>query len=184
MKKQDVLKIKDALSTLFGQPIRNLTRGEGIYHVGIAELDFGDSGTLHIMCSMRFVCNGEMIFTSEDIFHPNTALESTLLRDDGHFDWDNFDYNPYGNSFYDEMSEKYFSSDVDGNIVKDIHVSKFADIIFTFENGNTLEIINDSSGYSECWRFSTSHLPNTTLIVTSNGIVNMQYRKAIGHFSL
>ena len=173
MNKQDILKIKDSLSALLGKPICNLTRGKGTYHVGIAELDFGDFGIIHVMCSMRFVHNSEIIFTNKDIFHPNTVIESTLLSDDGGFDWDNFDYDPCGNSFYDEMSKKFFSSDVEGNIVKDIYVSKFADIIFTFENGNTLEIINDGSGYSECWRFSTLHSPEETLVVTSNGIVEI-----------
>lgn len=173
MKRQIINTITDALSVLIGQPLVSLTRGEGVLHVGIVTLKFGSIGTIDAMCGVRFIADNKIVFTNEDIFHPNSEIE-TILTKDGVFDWDAFDYNPSGNSFFDEMAANHFDKEMDCNTVENIKVSRFGDLTITLESGFTLEFFADGSGHSENWRFNDVN-SSKPLIVTSKGIIDESF---------
>ena len=170
MKRQIIDTILDSLSALAGQPLLSVTRGEGIFHVGIVTLKFGSGATIDAMCSVRVISNNEIIFTNKDIFHPSTEMEEILTKNET-FEWGEFDYNPYGNNFFDEMEMKHFNKEMNFHIVENIKVSRFGDLTIILDNGLTLQFFADGSGYSENWRYSEAN-SGKPLIVTSRGVID------------
>ena len=170
MKRQIIDSILDSLLVLVGQPLLSMTRGEGAFHVGIVSLKFGSDCTIDAMCSVRLIYDNEIIFTNEDIFHPSSKMEEKLTKNET-FEWDEFDYNPYGNNFFDEMTSKLFNKEMNFPIVENIKISRFGDLTIILDNGLTFQFFADGSGYSENWRYHEAN-SSKPLIVTSKGIID------------
>jgi len=193
MNKKDIKFIEESLSVIIGQPLRDVTRSGPMMIIDFGELIEIDTFKLSKdgriardenekpipvkrmrgqycltpLCSMRFTCGDEVVFAKSDIFLPT---EEHFKKED--FIWDTFDWHTYGNSVFEELVAKHF---VDGNfsdyIVKSIKISKFGDLVITFENEFVLELFADGSEYSENWRFGKID-STESLIVTSKGIID------------
>ena len=198
MKRKDIEIIRDKLSILLGQPLRDVFRfGGASLHFGFGDMLEDDcfykdecgklardeSGkllkrkklrpkySLHSQCGMRMTCGNEILFAKADIFLPNTKLmKKADIENDGVFDWDAFDWDVVGANYFDEMIEKYIGDDPFEFVVKKIDVSKFGDLKISFENGFILELFVDGSGGEEIWRFFDVFSEKRHLVVLGDGI--------------
>ena len=192
MTRKDIIKIKETLSVLIGEPLRELDRSGPmlIFNFGelveVDDLKIGDDKkpiidddgrgvpikslvgkyALDALCSMRFTCGNEVIFAKSDIFLPTEEQ----FHKEG-FVWDTFDWHTYGNTIFDELVSKHFKGEFSKYIVKNVKIDKFGDLTITFDNNFTLEFFADGSEYSENWRFGESD-NSDSLIVTSKGIID------------
>jgi len=193
MTRQEIKHVEDMLSIIVGQPMRSFARAGGMVIVDFGELieiDMGkrdesgrpvqdDNGRritqksrkgrygIDVLCSMRFSCGDEIIFTQSDIFLPNDEIANK-----SNFDWDTFQWHVFGDNYFDRKIVKHFNNEFSDYIVKNVKVSKFGDLTIAFENGFVIELLVDGSGYSENWRFGEINSTKPLIIVNGNGIDN------------
>ena len=181
MKRQDIETIKETISVLVGQPLRNLGRaGTSLVVANFGKLveknmmHLDENGEwmrdesgkisrrkglqgnieIHISCSVRMTCGDEILLSKSDIFLPNTKLAQTQkveIDEMEFFDWDNFDPSAYGSNYFDEKVGKYVGDEPFEFAVKKVSVTKFGDLTIGFENGFALELFADGANDSENW---------------------------------
>lgn len=189
MKKQEIQKIKDKVSTLLGQRVAEIyrlddavtcgffpaNRSEKIVHEQLKTIKRIESDyALDSFCNFRWTYQDRVILTRQDIFQPSHSF----LKEHGLTIMDNieetgFHYDEYSGSRFDEIVEQNFKPVYEQTlrfIVKKINVSKFGDLILEFENGYRLEIFIDTSDPLNCWAFSEIGVPNN-ITVGGNAIV-------------
>lgn len=187
---QDVNFIKESLSVLVGQPMRNLGRAGAMIVANFGELvetniaarnengEFvrdengiriqirGLDGrhAINVLCKARFTCGDEVIFGSSDIFLPSTKIISRT-----NFNWQTFNWSIEGNNSFDEKLARHFMGEFSEYVVKDVKVSKFGDLTILFKNDFGLELFSNYSRDGENWCLYDVDT-NNALSVLGNGI--------------
>lgn len=170
------------LFVLIGQPLCSINRGGGSIFINFGKLIgknsayFTEDGkaavrktlagryALHIESSSRLICGDEIIFAKRDMFLPNSQIESQE-----NFDWNTFEWDTKGCNLFDEKI-KNLLEDKDSNfVVSKVRVNLFGDLKIHFENGFSLEVFNDISGFEECWRFFEIN-SDIHFVVSSQGL--------------
>lgn len=159
------------LESLVDQPICSLGRKENKFWLGIGQeksvIDRNGcmvkKGTyeLHIQSAFRVVNKEkcEIIFASSDFYSPNS-----VTREEKDFEW-----NINGNNLFDEKSRSWLEYG-DVIYVKEYKINRWGDLLLVLSNGDYLEIVVDTSDYTECWRLLKCGSDEEHMVVTGDGV--------------
>ena len=189
MKKQEIQKIKDKVSTLLGQRMVNMERWDNYAEFGFIPANrdveiirdqlrtterIEEDFVVAAFCTFRWTYQDRIILANQDMFQPSIPiLEANGLGIRDGEDVPDFDYLEYGSNRFDEINEQTFRPVYEqtlGFIVKKINVSKFGDLTIDFENGYRLEVFINVSDPNNCWQFYEIGVPHN-ITVGGNAIV-------------
>lgn len=150
---RDIGRACDMLWLSFGKTIKTVNRkGKEVLKGTYA---------IHVQCSWRVVDQNtkDILFTSSDIYLPNSNLEM-----DSEFDWD-----IQGNNRFDEKVVQW-KKDNKSIIVNKIVASDTGDLNIILNNRNTIEVFINKSVNKECWRFFECSTKKQHMVINGNGI--------------
>ena len=159
------------LELLVDQPIYSIGRIANKFWLGIGEEKFvldrngctvkKSTYELHIQSTFRVVSKekSEIIFASSDYYSPNSTT-----KEERDFQWD-----IRGNNLFDEKSQSWLNC---GDIiyVKEYRINRWGDLMLVLSNGDYVEILVDTSDYTECWRLFKCGSDEESMVVTGDGV--------------
>ena len=192
MKLEELVIVKDRLSSLERQPLCRVFRGADLLclHFGelvehetlsprrlhkdengkvVAEKVLVGEFRLHIASAYRIICGNEIILARSDRFYHSTGIEKRAEAEGRAPDWEKDDFDKIGHNKLDETIGLRFRELADF-VAEAVDVNRLGDLRIKFANDFVLEAYSDCSQHDdECWRFWHEG-DDDHLVITGTGI--------------
>lgn len=129
----------------------------------------GTKYALHLQTFFRFCDSEKVLIADGDKYKPTSFIEGAPSFSAETFEWDK-----QGNNLMDEWISKYQSPLLNKLIVKEVSVNLYGDLEIIFNQNITLTVLIDSTSSDECWRFFEVHSQKPHLVVTGEGIEDLE----------